>query len=104
RLQRTFLQLLRSPADITRIAYEAGYESHSAFNRKFRRLYGDRPALGVTTGSICSNSLYITYRNVPNYAPRRDECELATCGKLDASAALLPRPETCISSFKLECQ
>lgn len=44
RLQQASLRLLESSADITRIAYESGYESHSAFNKAFRRMYGAPPA------------------------------------------------------------
>lgn len=41
------MKLVESSADITLIAYEAAYESQSAFNRAFRRMYGAPPAAGA---------------------------------------------------------
>ena len=44
RLEQASMRLLESSVAITRIAYESGYESESAFNRAFRRMYGAPPA------------------------------------------------------------
>lgn len=44
RLEQASLRLLDTADAITRIAYEAGYESESAFSRAFRRMYGAPPA------------------------------------------------------------
>ncbi len=44
RLEQASIQLLESSIAVTRIAHESGYESESAFNRAFRRMYGAPPA------------------------------------------------------------
>lgn len=44
RLELASKRLIESSADITRIAHECGYESQSAFNRAFHRMYGAPPA------------------------------------------------------------
>lgn len=44
RLEQASIRLLESSVAIARVAYESGYESESAFNRAFRRMYGAPPA------------------------------------------------------------
>lgn len=44
RLEQASMRLLESSIAVARIAYESGYESESAFNRAFRRMYGAPPA------------------------------------------------------------
>lgn len=44
RLERASARLRESSEPISRIAFESGYESESAFNRAFRRMYGTPPA------------------------------------------------------------
>ena len=44
RLEQASMRLLETATPIIEIAYESGYESHSAFNRAFRRMYGVPPA------------------------------------------------------------
>src|SRR5690606_35014 len=44
RLERASMRLLEPSVAIARIACESGYESESAFNRAFRRMYGAPPA------------------------------------------------------------
>lgn len=44
RLEQASLRLRDTAEAINRIAYEAGYESDSAFSRAFRRMYGAPPA------------------------------------------------------------
>lgn len=44
RLERAALRLLRTDEAVTRIAFEAGYETHEAFTRAFRQAYGDSPS------------------------------------------------------------
>lgn len=52
RLERAASQLLQAAAPITRIAFEAGYESHEAFTRVFRAYYGRSPSEFRAAGSI----------------------------------------------------
>jgi len=44
RLEQASIRLLDSSVAVTRVAHESGYESESAFNRAFRRMYGAPPA------------------------------------------------------------
>jgi AraC family transcriptional regulator len=44
RLERAAWQLLKSDTAVTRIAFDAGYETHEAFTRAFRQAYGTSPS------------------------------------------------------------
>lgn len=43
RLERAAAHLLTTDASITRLAFDAGYETHEAFTRAFRQAYGTSP-------------------------------------------------------------
>jgi AraC family transcriptional regulator len=43
RLERAALRLKHTDQPVTRIAFEAGYETHEAFTRAFRALFGESP-------------------------------------------------------------
>ncbi len=43
RLERAALRLKHSDQPVTRIAFEAGYETHEAFTRAFRGMFGESP-------------------------------------------------------------
>lgn len=58
RLERAAHRLLKSDASVTTIAFDAGYETHEAFTRTFRRAYGASPtgfrqAGAATQASAC---------------------------------------------------
>lgn len=44
RLERAAAQLKHGSRAVTRIAFEAGYESHEAFTRAFRTMFGESPS------------------------------------------------------------
>lgn len=44
RLERAAWQLLNEDSSVTRLAFEAGYETHEAFTRAFRARYGKSPS------------------------------------------------------------
>ena len=48
RLQRAAQKVVRGQGSITQIALDAGFETPSAFNRAFKRLYGCSPRVFVT--------------------------------------------------------
>jgi AraC family transcriptional regulator len=43
RLERAAMRLKHTDQPVTRIAFEAGYETHEAFTRAFRALFGESP-------------------------------------------------------------
>jgi AraC family transcriptional regulator len=43
RLERAAVRLKHSDQPVTRIAFEAGYETHEAFTRAFRAMFGEAP-------------------------------------------------------------
>lgn len=60
RLERAAWTLLHETLPVTRIAFEAGYESHEAFTRVFRAHYGCSPsefrAMGRSASGVCARS------------------------------------------------
>jgi AraC family transcriptional regulator len=44
RLERAAVRLRRTRAPVTQLAFEAGFESHEAFTRAFRAMFGDSPS------------------------------------------------------------
>jgi AraC family transcriptional regulator len=44
RLERAAAHLLTTDASVTRLAFDAGYETHEAFTRAFRQAYGTSPS------------------------------------------------------------
>jgi AraC family transcriptional regulator len=55
RLERAASQLLAGDAPVTRIAFDAGYETHEAFTRAFHQAYGAAPSAFRNHGTTAGN-------------------------------------------------
>ncbi|GAH61652.1 unnamed protein product, partial [marine sediment metagenome] len=67
RLERAAMQLKRSGETVTHVAFEAGYETHEAFTRAFRAMFGESPS------QFRSNRSAVAFAKAPSgvhYDPR----------------------------------
>ena len=69
-LERAAYRLLSTGDDLLRVALDAGYSSHEAFTRAFRRAYGTPAVRLARAGRPTSSSA----RRVPSTSTRRGAC------------------------------
>jgi AraC family transcriptional regulator len=75
RMERAAFQLLKGDTSVTRVAFESGFDTHEAFTRAFRALYGKPPTTFRQTlqisGSECARppQIEVTARSGIHFCP-----------------------------------
>lgn len=103
RLERAAWSLLHETTPVTRIAFDAGYESHEAFTRVFRAHYGRSPsefrAAAKTTWAACvrPTQVELASRSAIHFNAKND-FELAP-GETTMQADIVDRPELRVATI-----